>query len=137
MVCIRRCFRQTIPHLLAFVIAGITACSAQRFMPDDPLTRTPEVAAVRTADVQHINALYDFVDNSFHYKSKVVTDSLGINTLGEVPDSSWFTNRDISGVSVAQRSAAKRGCARLGQFCPAEHVEVCRRGIIYRLQDYT
>jgi hypothetical protein len=102
MVCIRRCFRQTIPHLLAFVIAGITACSAQRFMPDDPLTRTPEVAAVRTADVQHINALYDFADNSFHYKSKVVTDSLGINTLGEVPDSSWFTNRDISGVSVEE-----------------------------------
>jgi hypothetical protein len=100
MVSIQRCFRQALPHLLVFAFAGATACSAQHFLPDDPLTRTPEVAAVRKTDVQDINALYDFAHNSFHYKSQVATESLGVNTLGEVPDSSWFTNRDISSLSI-------------------------------------
>jgi hypothetical protein len=75
-------------------------CSAQEFLPDDPLSRTPEVAAVRKTDVQDINALYDFAHNSFHYKNPWSTDSLGVNTLGEVPDSSWFTNRDIGSLSI-------------------------------------
>jgi hypothetical protein len=106
MVRIQRCFRQALPHLLGFAFAGVTACSAQQFLPDDPLTRTPEVAAVRQTDVQDINALYDFARNSFRYKSRVATDSLGVNTLGEVPDSSWFTNRDISSLSI---EALKKG----------------------------
>ncbi|MGA7929683.1 MAG: hypothetical protein WCA20_27285 [Candidatus Sulfotelmatobacter sp.] len=104
MVRIQRCFRQALPHLLVF--AGVTACSAQQFLPDDPLTRTPEVAAVRQTSVQDINALYDFAHNSLHYKSPVPTESLGVNTLGEVPDSSWFTNRDISSLSIG---ALKKG----------------------------
>jgi hypothetical protein len=106
MVRIQRHFRQALPHLLAFAFAGVTACSAQQFLPDDPLTRTPEVAAVRQTDVQDINALYDFAHNSFRYKSPVATDSLGVNTLGEVPDSSWFTSRDLSSVSI---EALKKG----------------------------
>ena len=100
MVRIQRYLRQVLPHLLGFAFAAITTCSAQQFLPDDPLTRTPEVGAVRKTDVQDINALYDFAHNSFHYKSPAATDSLGVNTLGEVPDSSWFTNRDISSLSV-------------------------------------
>jgi hypothetical protein len=106
MVRIQRHFRQALPHLLVFAFAGVTACSAQRFLPDDPLTRTPEVAAVPKTDVQDINALYDFAHNSFRYKSHGATDSLGINTLGEVPDSSWFTNRDLSSLSI---EALKKG----------------------------
>src|SRR5271163_4303302 len=100
MVRIQRRLRQALPHLLAFAIAGVTACSAQQFLPDDPLTRTPEVAAVGKTDAQDINALYDFAHNSFHYKNPAATDSLGTNTLGEVPDSGWFTNRDVSSLSI-------------------------------------
>jgi hypothetical protein len=106
MVRIQRYFRQVLPHLLGFAFAGVTACAAQQFLPDDPLTRTPEVATVRKTNVQDINALYDFADNSFHYKTPPATDSLGVNTLGEVPDSSWFTNRDISNLSI---EALKKG----------------------------
>lgn len=100
MVCIRRRFRQTFAHLLGIVFVGLAPCSAQHFLADDPITRTPEVAPVRTANVQSINALYDFAHNSIHYKSKGETESLAINTLGEVPDSSWFTNRDVSSLSI-------------------------------------
>jgi hypothetical protein len=64
------------------------------------------VAAVRSAEVQEINALYDFVHNSLHYKSPGTIGSLAINTLGEAPDSSWFTNRNISSLSI---EAAKKG----------------------------
>jgi hypothetical protein len=106
MVRVQRYFRQALPHLLAFAFASVTACSAQKFLPDDPLARTPEVAAVPKADVQEINALYDFAHNSFHYKSPAATDSLGVNTLGEVPDSSWFTNRDVSSLGI---EAVKKG----------------------------
>jgi hypothetical protein len=106
MVRVQRCFRKALPHLLALAFAGVTACSAQQFLPDDPLTRTPEVAAVPRTNVQDINTLYDFAHYSFHYKSPVATDSLGVNTLGEVPDSSWFTNRDISSLSI---EALKKG----------------------------
>jgi hypothetical protein len=106
MVRIQRCLRQALPQLLGFAFAGATACSAQQFLSDDPLARTPEVAAVRQTSMQDINALYDFAHNSFHYKSPAATDSLGVNTLGEVPDSSWFTNRDIGSLSI---EAAKKG----------------------------
>ncbi len=85
---------------------GVAACSAQQFLPDDPLARTPEVAAVGKVDAQEINGLYDFGHNSVHYKSPAATDSLGINTLGEVPDSSWFTNRDTSSLTA---EALKKG----------------------------
>jgi hypothetical protein len=106
MVCIRRYLRQALPHVLGIAFAGLEVCSAQQFRADDPLWRTPEVAAVRDADVQQINALYDFAHNSFHYKDQFALSSLAVNTLGEVPDSSWFTNRDINNLSI---EAAKKG----------------------------
>src|SRR5580692_1650660 len=110
MVRVQRYLRQALPPLLGIALAGVTVgaavCSAQQFLPDDPLTRTPEVAAVPKADVQDINALYDFAHYSFHYKNPGTTDSLGVNTLGEVPDSSWFTNRDISSLGL---EALKKG----------------------------
>ncbi len=106
MVRIQRCFRQALPYLLGFGFAAVTACSAQQFLADDPLTRTPEVAAVGTTNVQDINTLYDFAHNTFRYKNPGTTESLAVNTLGEVPDSSWFTNRDTSGLSI---DAVKKG----------------------------
>jgi hypothetical protein len=39
------------------------------------------------------DALYDFVQQSFQPDPRPATPSLGVNTLGEVPDSEWFTNR--------------------------------------------
>jgi hypothetical protein len=108
MVRIQRCFRQALPQLLGFALAAFVPCSAQKFLPDDPVTRTPEVAGVRKAKVQDINALYDFAHNSFHYKNRVASESLAVNTLGEVPDSSWFTNRDLTSLSIAALKAGGR-----------------------------
>ena len=40
---------------------------------------------------------YDFVQNSFGHPGGPAGPSHNINTLDEVPDSSWFTNRIGSG----------------------------------------
>src|ERR1700685_3838581 len=131
MARIQRYFRQVLPHLLGFAFAGVTVgvtlCSAQQFLPDDPLTRTPEVAAVRKINMQDINTLYDFAHNSFHYKSPAATDSLGVNTLGEVPDSSWFTNRDIS--SLSSEAARKGGRVHGGPQAPYTAVAATTRRV--------
>ena len=135
MVRIRGCFRQALPHLLGFIFAGLTTCSAQQFLADDPLTRTPEVAPVGKVDVQDINALYDFAHQSFRYKNKVPTESLGVNTLGEVPDSSWFTNRDLSNFTIEQ--IKKGGRAHGGPQPPYTVVAAKTEGVStgFRIRD--
>jgi hypothetical protein len=135
MVRIQRCFRQAFAYLLGIVFAGIAPCSAQRFMPDDPLAQTPEVAAVRQTSVQEINAFYDFAHNSFHYKNRVATESLAINTLGEVPDSSWFTNRDTNALTIEE--VKKGGRVHGGPEPPYTVVAAKTEGVStgFRLRD--
>src|SRR5580698_2890494 len=135
MVRIQRCFRQALPHFLTFALAGVAACSAQQFLADDPLTRTPEVGAVSKINPQDINELYDFAHNSFRYKSPAASDSLGVNTLGEVPDSSWFTNRDIS--SLSSEAARKGGRVHGGPQPPYTVVAAKTEGVStgFRLRD--
>ncbi len=88
------------------LLAATTACillnyasapglaSNPKFFPDDPLARDPETqdaSAVRPSDVSE---LYDFAENSFFGAGeKVDKHADNVNTIDEVPDSSWFTNR--------------------------------------------
>jgi hypothetical protein len=100
-------FRSVVQQALAgiLILPGVAALPAmgQRFLPDDPLMTVPEAAPVTgKVKVQSINELYDFAVNSAESKPPARTDSLAINTLGEVPDSSWFTNRDIAAMSVEE-----------------------------------
>jgi hypothetical protein len=84
-------------------VAGATALVAQkaergqtdsrRFYPDDPLWQDDDrrdIAPVQTID---LSATYDLVENSFGKPVQTRGPALNVNTLGEVPDSSWFTNR--------------------------------------------
>ena len=64
------------------------------FYPDDPLQvdrddlETPEPAEVE------LSQYYDFMENTFlHPAGEEDPGALNINTLDEVPNSSWFTNR--------------------------------------------
>jgi hypothetical protein len=135
MVRIQRHCWQALPYVLAFVYAAGTTCSAQKFLPDDPLTRTPEVAPLGATNVQNINALYDFAHNSFHYKNRVATESLGINTLGEVPDSSWFTNRNTSALTIEE--IRKGGRVHGGPLPPYKVVAAKTEGVStgFRIRD--
>ena len=66
-----------------------------RFYPDDPIGREPESRDVRDAAAHEIDSLYEMTYNLFvtarHTPSG--TRAQNINTIDEVPDSSWFTNR--------------------------------------------
>jgi hypothetical protein len=76
-----------------------SAAPAQRFYPDDPISREPKPLPVAKPMARNINEYYDFFQNTFFEPDKELKKehrpgpSEGVNTLGEVPDSGWFTNR--------------------------------------------
>src|SRR3984885_745092 len=71
----------------------------KKFYPDDPLLREPPPRPVASAAKQEIDNLYDFLENSFVTPRKEGKArrgphlALDVNTLGEVPDSPWYTSR--------------------------------------------
>ena len=76
------------------VIADVRT-SAPRFYPDDPVAvDNDRLVDVGEVDEVELDDYYDFLENSFGKpgdRSKI--RALNVNTLDEVPDSSWFTNR--------------------------------------------
>ncbi len=84
--------------LLVPVLAGATALVASappRFFPDDPIWVDDDklLDASKTGVIEDSNG-YDFVANTFGDPGeKRDVRALNVNTVDEVPDSSWFTNR--------------------------------------------
>jgi hypothetical protein len=84
--------------VLAFMALPV-GVAAQKFYPDDPLWRDPPPLAVAKAKSRGIDEYYDFFQNTLfepvkeQKKAHAPPPSEAINTLGEVPDSAWFTNR--------------------------------------------
>ena len=83
---------------LAAVLAlagGVFTANTPRFYPDDPLWADDDASldASRVVAVEDANS-YDFVVNTFGKPGeRRNVRALNVNTLDEVPDSSWFTNR--------------------------------------------
>jgi hypothetical protein len=87
--------------LAVVVIAAVSSTASvllagpgPRFFPDDPLRHDPETQDVSGVRKWVITDAYDFIENSFldpgdHRDVR----AQNVNTLDEVPDSSWFTNR--------------------------------------------
>ena len=81
--------------IVATLVARGQATPGPRFYPDDPVWVDDDRAfdasgalATATGDI------YDFVEHTFLPPVKQTeTPAQNVNTLGEVPDSSWFTNR--------------------------------------------
>ncbi len=81
--------------VLALVAAAGTETATPRFYPDDPLWTDDDraVDASGVGEVEDANA-YDFLVNTWGKPGQRIDVVAGnINTLDEVPDSSWFTNR--------------------------------------------
>ena len=68
-----------------------------KFYPDDPVAKDEDQRPVPQPAPIEAKGAYDFVENTFILPGKKEKynqkHSVNINTLGEVPDSSWFTNR--------------------------------------------
>jgi hypothetical protein len=83
--------------------------SGPRFYPDDPLWQDDD----RTFDASKAlptatGDIYDFVEHTFMTPGEHVDrPAMNVNTLDEVPDSSWFTNR--IGRKPMTREAIARG----------------------------
>jgi hypothetical protein len=80
--------------MAAFVVTAPQTASP-RFYPDDPLWSDDDRAidASKVAPIEDTNG-YDFVVNTFgHPGDTRDVRALNVNTVDEVPDSSWFANR--------------------------------------------
>jgi hypothetical protein len=83
--------------LTAALAAGgrVVSTSTPHFYPDDPMVRAPESQDASGAARSDMGDLYEMVDNLFvnpGYKPSG-RRAQDLNTIDEVPDSSWFTNR--------------------------------------------
>ena len=90
---------------LAAVAAG---ANGQKFYPDDPIARivdSQDASGVQTWD---IDLAYDTLENLFYWPGDRTPNvrAQNLNTLDEVPDSNWFTNR-LGAVSVTADELVK------------------------------
>lgn len=81
------------------------ATNGQHFYDDDPITRETESQDASGVQPSEVGLLFELSYNLFvttNHKSSN-TRALNVNTIDEVPDSSWFTNRITeNGMSPAQ-----------------------------------
>jgi hypothetical protein len=72
----------------------IARTATPKFYPDDPIWRDPETQDASNVQAVDVSAQYDLIENSFlGAGDRTPKRAENVNTVGEVPDSSWFTNR--------------------------------------------
>jgi hypothetical protein len=81
--------------------------AAPKFFADDPIGRDPETEDASGVQELDVSGQYDLIENSFLGAGDQTTKRAeNVNTVGEVPDSSWFINRigrkDISTADLAR-----------------------------------
>src|SRR5262245_3602896 len=82
---------------LSLAVASLVTVSTagRRFYADDPLAREPETQDASGAEPVDIGLMYDLSYDLFvsGRQQSSNTRARNVNTIDEVPDSSWFTNR--------------------------------------------
>lgn len=83
--------------ILAFLLvfsAFSNTVPAQKFLKDDPLWEDNDRIPINKPLKIELSQISDFLKNTFLYRPEgEIAESENINTLGEVPNSTWFTNR--------------------------------------------
>ncbi len=81
--------------VLAAIAIAPAFTAGPKFFPDDPIQREPESRDASDVQPWDIGLMYEIATNLFatpyHKPSNI--RALNVNTIDEVPDSSWFTNR--------------------------------------------
>jgi hypothetical protein len=93
--------------IAGLICLGIGVSQPRKFYPDDPIQADPKPIPVGEAKRHKIYDLFDYFYQTGRQKPRSSRPAQGINTLGEVPDSAWFTNRH--GKNRMTREALKRG----------------------------
>ena len=94
---IQRYFQGLPAQSLLGIVLAAAPLSAQaqekRFYSDDPICCAPKPLSIKSIEPRKIDLLFDFIYSSVVRAQPSNKLAGGINTLGEVLDSEWFTNR--------------------------------------------
>lgn len=89
--------------LLSIGVAAAAGVEAKKkFYSDDPVWSMPRPVPAKNVAARKLSEYYDFLSNTFHSPGEHAPHhnewlpSQGINTVDEVPDSAWYTNRHAS-----------------------------------------
>jgi len=97
--------------MVAATSLALVSAGSRRFYDDDPIGREAESQDASPAQPTDVGLMFELAYNLFvtakHEPSN--TRALNINTIDEVPDSSWFTNR--IGTSPVTATDIARGAA--------------------------
>jgi hypothetical protein len=92
--------RNTVLAAALLLAALPAALSGRKFYDDDPLWKMPAPMAAPAAEERELSDFYDYFLYTFANPAEENADAetgffpaQAVNTLGEVPDSEWFTNR--------------------------------------------
>lgn len=82
----------------ALLLTTSHAATGPRFLRDDPLAREPETQDASKAQEWTIDLFIDLTTNLFGKPGDDTPNvrAMNVNTIDEVPDSSWFTNRILA-----------------------------------------
>lgn len=83
----------TAPRLGAQRLERWNAVDGRRFYQDDPIWRDPDTRDIPPVAEFDLSKSYEFVNETFGESITSRGRALNVNTLDEVPESSWFTNR--------------------------------------------
>src|SRR5687768_179352 len=84
--------------VLAFAAAAVSSRGATpKFFPDDPIAADVETQDASGVASQDLSDPYDFLENTFMNPADTANiRAENVNTIDEVPDSTWFTNRILA-----------------------------------------
>jgi hypothetical protein len=87
--------RNLLTGTIMVAAVSVATATGPRFFADDPIAREPECCDASGAVEADVSLLYDLSYNLFATSRREPsnTRAQNINTIGEVPDSGWFTNR--------------------------------------------
>ena len=77
----------------AALVAGAQAPQPGKFRSDDPLMRDPDNLSIPQPLGRPLSKMIDLLQKTFLRPGGGERQAQNVNTLGEVPNSSWFTNR--------------------------------------------
>jgi hypothetical protein len=85
----------TVVSIAAISGFGSASATGPRFYRDDPIIREPDPQDARGAALSEVDLMYELTYNLFALSGGKPTGvrAENVNTIDEVPDSSWFTNR--------------------------------------------
>jgi hypothetical protein len=104
-----------------------------KFHSDDPLEQDPDLNPVPMPKERKLSQIYDLIENTWILRPKKdeeIPAAQNTNTLGEVPDSSWYNNRMSRQImSIEELVKGPNQLGDVGSYRPWELISVKTEGV--------